>query len=98
MTFCSESVRVNTSERDGIFEKYFFSYFLKLGYTEKNFAVQLHIINSLVPIRTLLIDNGETSMLVKLNSMIQEMRHAPNMHPEAFKQLYTVCNTFKTQD
>ena len=34
ITFCAESIRINTPERDGIFEKYFFPYYIKLGHTE----------------------------------------------------------------
>ena len=34
--FCTESIKVNTIERDGIFDSHFMPYLLKLGFTEKS--------------------------------------------------------------
>lgn len=65
---------MNTLERDGIFEKCFFPFYLKLGYQEHNYSVQLHIIKSLPLVRAAIIKSGDVTANLKLNQMISDMK------------------------
>lgn len=91
ITFCVESAQVNTLERDGIFEKVFFPFYLKLGYQEHNYAVQLHLIRSLPVVRSAIVRSGDVTGHLKLNQMISDMKdNREGMLPDAFDKL---CDT-----
>ena len=65
ITFCSESILVNTPERDGIFEKFFFPYLIKLGYSESNYSVLMHLIKHLPQIREGILISGNPNGLLE---------------------------------
>ena len=87
---------MNNNETDGLFEKCFFPYFLKLGFTDKNYALQISLIKALPAIRNAIVESGDGNMLLKLNQMMSEMKHMQDLHPEVFKLLFAVCSDFKT--
>lgn len=96
--FCTESIKVNTPERDGVFDRYFLPFLLKLGYNEKDYAVMNCLVKALPKIREGIIDSGNGNALLQLNQMVSEIKHMPNLHPEVFKNLYAHTLAQKSEE
>lgn len=96
ITFCSESVKVNTPERDGFFDKYFFPHLLKLGYNDINYSVQMHLVRHLAGIRDSVIKNGDKLAYQQLEQLIVELQGKRSLHKEVRSSLDSVCTQFNT--
>lgn len=57
----------------------------------------MHLIKALPKIRDAIIDSGDGSSLLKLNQMISEMKHKPNLHAEVFQKIFATTANFKSE-
>ena len=72
--FCQESVKVNTPDKDGFFDKHFFPMYLDMAKKETNEQVMLTFVRSLSDIRTSLIQTKNIVSFLMFGQMISHLR------------------------
>lgn len=73
--FCTESVRVNTLERDGLFNLCFLPYLVKLGLTEQSntFAVHRCLVKALPVIHAAIAESVDETGLSQFEQLLHEV-------------------------
>ena len=74
--FCTESVRVNTLERDGLFNLCFLPYLVKLGMSEQSntFAVQRCLVKALPVIHAAIAESVDEAGLSQFEQLLHEVK------------------------